>query len=557
LSRFSLLSIICVIALLWLNPLDAAEPPAVAVASAHPLATQAGLEVLESGGNAFDAAVAITAALAVAEPASSGLGGGGFWLLHREDDHLDIMLDGRERAPLAARNNMYLDQEGKVIPRLSIDGPLAAGIPGTVAAIDHLAEKYGRLPLSKSLAPAIRLAREGFTVDERYRRLASFRLEVLRKSPAAAQVFLHDNDVPPPGFVIKQPDLARTLEAITREGKNAFYRGDIAKQLVAATRDAGGIWSLQDLAEYHVLERQPIRGKYKNIQVTSAAPPSSGGVALLTMLNILDGYQLHQLKPVSQTHLIIEAMRRAYRDRAEYLGDPDYVDIPVDRLTNPYYAAGLAASIRIDRATPSNTLPGLPADEEANHTTHFSVLDKQGNRVAATLTINFPFGSGFMPYGTGVLLNDEMDDFSAKPGVPNVYGLIGAQANAIAPGKRPLSSMTPTFLDDGERVAILGTPGGSRIITMVLLGVLDYAKGNGPASWVSVKRFHHQYMPDFVSYEPGTFSLDEVAELRALGHNLKQSGRNYGNMQAVLWDRARNEVKAASDPRGIGLAVVR
>ncbi len=556
-SRFSLLSIICVIALLWLNPLDAAEPPAVAVASAHPLATQAGLEVLESGGNAFDAAVAITAALAVAEPASSGLGGGGFWLLHREDDHLDIMLDGRERAPLAARNNMYLDQEGKVIPRLSIDGPLAAGIPGTVAAIDHLAEKYGRLPLSKSLAPAIRLAREGFTVDERYRRLASFRLEVLRKSPAAAQVFLHDNDVPPPGFVIKQPDLARTLEAITREGKNAFYRGDIAKQLVAATRDAGGIWSLQDLAEYHVLERQPIRGKYKNIQVTSAAPPSSGGVALLTMLNILDGYQLHQLKPVSQTHLIIEAMRRAYRDRAEYLGDPDYVDIPVDRLTNPYYAAGLAASIRIDRATPSNTLPGLPADEEANHTTHFSVLDKQGNRVAATLTINFPFGSGFMPYGTGVLLNDEMDDFSAKPGVPNVYGLIGAQANAIAPGKRPLSSMTPTFLDDGERVAILGTPGGSRIITMVLLGVLDYAKGNGPASWVSVKRFHHQYMPDFVSYEPGTFSLDEVAELRALGHNLKQSGRNYGNMQAVLWDRARNEVKAASDPRGIGLAVVR
>ena len=557
LSRSRLLSIVSVFALLWLTQLEAAEPPAVAVASAHPLATQAGLEVLESGGNAFDAAVAITAALAVVEPASSGLGGGGFWLLHREDDHLEIMIDGRERAPLAARDDMYLNHEGKVVPGLSIDGPLAAGIPGTAAAIDHLAATYGRLPLSKSLAPAIRLAREGFSVDERYRRLASFRLEVLRASPAAAQVFLHDNDVPPPGFIIKQPDLAKTLEAISTAGKNAFYRGKIAEQLVSGIRNAGGIWSLQDLADYQVMERQPIMGRYKGIQVTSAAPPSSGGVALLTMLNILSGYQLEQLQPVSQIHLIIEAMRRAYRDRAEYLGDPDYVDIPVDRLTNPFYAAGLAASIRMDRATPSNTLPGLPADEEATHTTHFSVLDKQGNRVAATLTVNFPFGSGFMPSGTGVLLNDEMDDFSAKPGVPNVYGLIGAQANAIAPGKRPLSSMTPTFLDDGDRVAILGTPGGSRIITMVLLGVLDYAKGNGPASWVSIKRYHHQYMPDIVSYEPGTFSLDEVAELRALGHHLKQSGRNYGNMQAVLWNRTRNEVKAASDPRGIGLAVVR
>ena len=543
--------------LLWLAPLQAASPPAAAIASAHPLATQAGHEILASGGNAFDAAVAITAALAVVEPTGSGLGGGGFWLLHRESDNFDIMLDGRERAPLAAHRDMYLDSGGQVIPGLSVDGPLAAAIPGTPAAIDHLASQYGRLPLTKSLAPAIRLARKGFTIDEHYQRLAKFRLQALRASRSSAKVFLENKEVPSPGFIIKQPDLAKTLETIAKQGKDGFYSGPIAKKLVDGVRKSGGIWSMQDLIEYSVIERPPLQGQYQDIHITATAPPSSGGVALLTMLNILANYHLNDLDSSTQKHLIIETMRRAYRDRAEFLGDPDYVDIPVQRLIHPFYADGLNVSIRLDQATPSSSLPGTPGGDDGAHTTHFSVLDREGNRVAATLTINLPFGSGFMPPGTGILLNDEMDDFSIKSGVPNVYGLIGAHANAIAPGKRPLSSMTPTFLDDGEKIALFGTPGGSRIITMLLLAVLDFAQGGDPASWVSVKRYHHQFMPDAVSYEPNAFSEDEVSRLVALGHILKQRDAPYGNMQAVLWDRKLNKVLAASDPRGNGLAQVR
>ncbi|HEY4731880.1 MAG TPA: gamma-glutamyltransferase [Gammaproteobacteria bacterium] len=543
--------------LLWLSPLQAASPPAAAIASAHPLATQAGHEILASGGNAFDAAVAITAALAVVEPTGSGLGGGGFWLLHRESDNFDIMIDGRERAPLAAHRDMYLDSGGQVIPGLSVDGPLAAAIPGTPAAIDHLASQYGRLPLTKSLAPAIRLARKGFTIDEHYQRLAKFRLQALRASRSSAKVFLENKEVPSPGFIIKQPDLAKTLETIAKQGKDGFYSGPIAKKLVDGVRKSGGIWSMKDLIEYSVIERPPLQGQYQDIHITATAPPSSGGVALLTMLNILANYHLNDLDSSTQKHLIIETMRRAYRDRAEFLGDPDYVDIPVQRLIHPFYADGLNVSIRLDQATPSSSLPGTPGGDDGAHTTHFSVLDREGNRVAATLTINLPFGSGFMPPGTGILLNDEMDDFSIKSGVPNVYGLIGAHANAIAPGKRPLSSMTPTFLDDGEKIALFGTPGGSRIISMMLLAVLDFAQGGDPASWVSVKRYHHQFMPDAVSYEPNAFSEDEVSRLVALGHILKQRDAPYGNMQAVLWDRKLNKVLAASDPRGNGLAQVR
>lgn len=292
------------------------------------------------------------------------------------------------------------------------------------------------------------------------------------------------------------------------------------------------------------------------MRITSAAPPSSGGVALLTMLNILAAYDLEKLPEVTRTHLIIEAMRRAYRDRADYLGDPDFVKVDVARLIDPDYAAGLRASIRADRATPSASLPGTVPLPCGNHTTHFSVLDSEGNRVAATMSINFPFGSGFMAAGTGVLLNDEMDDFSAKPGTPNVYGLVGAEANAIAPGKRPLSSMTPTFLENERGVAILGTPGGSRIITMVLLATLDFAAGHGPDSWVSLGRFHHQFLPDIVQYEPDALTTVTVAELEKLGHKLEKLDDTYGNMQAILWDRELG-VTAASDPRGIGKAAVR
>jgi gamma-glutamyltranspeptidase/glutathione hydrolase len=533
-----------------------AAPPAAAVATAHPLATDAGREILAAGGNAFDAAVAVTAALAVVEPMSSGLGGGGFWLLHDADGNRNTMIDGRERAPLAARRDMYLDKQGHVIPKLSIDGPLAAGIPGVPAAMVYLAKHYGRLPLSRSLAPAIHYAREGFTVDDRYRALARFRLAVLRRSAAASAVFLVENDVPPPGTVIKQPDLAAALDAIAQDGDQGFYTGTVAQRLVNGVQKAGGIWRLADLSEYRVVERAPVEGSYRGTRIIAAAPPSSGGVALITMLNILSGYDLDRLDDVTRKHLIIEAMRRAYRDRAEYLGDPDFVTVPVKRLIHPYYAAGLRNSIRLDRATPSASLPGFTEHTDGTNTTHFSVLDQQGNRVAATLSINYPFGSGFVAPGTGVLLNDEMDDFSAKPGTPNVYGLVGAEANAIAPGKRPLSSMTPTFLEGNHGVAVLGTPGGSRIITMVLLAVLDYMQGHDPASWVALPRYHHQYLPDTVEFEPGALDKREQQRLAAMGHVLDPLRRRYGNMQAILWQIDHNKVLAASDPRGYGKAVV-
>ena len=541
--------------------LSATTPPAAAIATAHPLATEAGHEILAAGGNAFDAAVAITATLAVVEPTGSGLGGGGFWLLHRAKNGYQTMLDGRERAPLAAKRDMYLDAKGEVIPNLSVDGPLAAGIPGIPAGLAHLAQHYGVLPLRKTLAPAIRHARNGFAISESYRHMAQFRLEALRKSSAAASIFLHENDVPPVGHLLKQPDLADTLDAIAKQGAAGFYSGPVADKLIKGVRLAGGIWAQKDLSSYRLIERQPVQGTYRGIRITSAAPPSSGGIALISALNILAGYDLKALdpalNPIGRTHLITEALRRAYRDRAIYLGDPDKVTVPMARLIDPLYADGLRASIRADRATPSNTLPGNATLSAGADTTHFSVLDKQGNRVAATLSINFPFGSGFVAPGTGVLLNDEMDDFSAKPGTPNVYGLVGGEANAIAPGKRPLSSMSPTFLESKNGVAILGTPGGSRIISMILLSTLDFAAGKDPASWVSLKRFHHQFLPDVIQHEPGTFSAEQATSLTQLGHTLKEVTDPYGNMQVILWDRKNNKVKAASDPRGEGTATVR
>ncbi len=467
-----------------------------------------------------------------------------------------MMLDGREIAPAAAHRDMYLNERGEVIPGASMDGPLSAGIPGVPAALVHLAEQYGRLPLGESLAPAIAYAREGFEVDEYYRRLARFRLPVLQRWPEGARLFLHRGEVPPVGHVIRQPELAQTLQALAERGRAGFYQGEVARRLVDGVRRAGGIWTLQDLRDYRVKEREPIRGSYRGLRITSAAPPSSGGIALVEMLNILAGYPLDELGEVDRHHLIVEAMRRAYRDRAVYLGDADFVTVPVARLTHPFYAAGLRAGIRMDRATPSAQLPGIETVPGGFHTTHFSILDTEGNRVAATVTINYPFGSGFVVPGTGVLLNDEMDDFSAKPGSPNAYGLVGAEANAIAPGKRPLSSMSPTFVETDDAVAILGTPGGSRIISMVLLGILDFAAGNGPQSWVSRGRFHHQYLPDVIQYEQGALSEAVIEGLRTRGHKLKPVGWRYGNMQAILWDKRRGVVSAASDPRGVGAARV-
>ncbi len=544
--------------LMVFSPLSASDtPPAAAIASAHPLATQAGFEILDAGGNAFDAAVAITAVLAVVEPFGSGLGGGGFWLLHRASDGHEVMLDGRERAPLKADRNMYLDEHGEVVRNLSLDGPLAAAIPGVPAALSHLADKYGRLSLQESLSFAIHHAKRGVAVGDTYRRMARFRLEAIRESPAASAIFLQDGDVPGTDFVLKQPDLANTLQAIAEHGSDGFYKGDIAKKLVDGVQNAGGIWTLDDLRNYRVMERKPVYGYYRGTKITSASPPSSGGVALVTMLNILSGYDLGALKPGQKEHLIVEAMRRAYRDRALYLGDPDFTSVSVEKLTSRLYAAGLRAAIHPEKATLSSMLPGSADADSGFHTSHFSVLDREGNRVSATLSINYPFGAAFVVPGTGVLLNDEMDDFSAKPGEPNVYGLVGGEANAIAPGKRPLSSMTPTFLENSSGVAVIGTPGGSRIITMLLLATLDFMEGAGPESWVSLKRYHHQYLPDEIQHEEGAFAEFSMDYLQGAGHKLKKLDRTYGNMQAVWWDLKRNRVEAASDPRGEGLAEVR
>ena len=536
-------------------------PPRAGIATAHPLATDAGLRIIDEGGNAFDAAVAVTAMLAVVEPTGSGLGGGGFWLLHRARDGFETMLDGRETAPRRAHRDMYLGADGEVVEGLSIDGPLAAGIPGIPAGMVHLAEHYGRLPLARSLAPAIQRAREGFPVTEHYRRMAKFRLDALRRSPAAAATFLLDGEVPPVGHLVRQPALANTLETIAHLGRDGFYRGPVARKLVDGVRAAGGIWELQDLAGYRLVERKPIRARFTSrrgeMRITSAAPPSSGGIALATLFNILSGYDLDAVDGITRKHLIIEAMRRAYRDRAVYLGDPDFTKIPVERLLHPYYAAGLRAAIRLDRALPSDYLPGVEQPPRGRDTTHFSILDREGNRVAATLTINYPFGSGFVAPGTGVLLNDEMDDFSAKPGTPNVYGLVGGEANAIAPGKRPLSSMSPSFLATERGIAVVGTPGGSRIITMVLLAALDFEAGGDAHSMVALPRFHHQYLPDVVQYERGALNEDEIAGLQFRGHLLREFERGWGNMQAVVWDTRRNRVSAAADPRVEGSAVVK
>lgn len=540
------------------------NPPHAAIATAHPLATSAGREILQAGGNAFDAAVAITATIGVVEPYGSGLGGGGFWLLHRNSDGHQVMVDGREKAPGAAHRDMYLDKAGNVVPGLSINGPLAAGIPGVPAAMVHLANNYGRLSLKQSLQPAIRIAKDGFKVDKQYQRYAKIRLKTLQQYPSAAKLFLHKNKVPELGYRIIQPGLAETLESIAVNGKAGFYQGEIAKKIIDGVQKAGGIWTLKDLNDYKVVERNPIISTYQGMKLISVPPPSSGGIALSSMLNMLSLLNIDKMRPADRVHNMIEIMRRAYRDRAEYLGDSDYVDVPVKRLTSHTHAKHLIKGIQADQATPSGDLRPVSDPTGAGaDTTHFSILDKEGNRVAATLSINYLFGSCYVVPGTGFLLNDEMDDFSAKPGVPNAYGLVGAEANAIESGKRPLSSMSPTFLESEKGIAILGTPGGSRIITMVLLGALEFVKGGDAKDIVEKPRFHHQYLPDMVTYENDAFDEDLEQELSFRGHILKKQMSpygggfgHYGNMQAIVWNKKINKVTAASDSRGIGEAFV-
>jgi len=518
-----------------------------AVATAHPLATQAAERVLATDGNAFDAAVAASAALAVVEPTGSGLGGGGFWLLHEAHAERSVMVDGREQAPSAASRDMYQDPPKGLPDAPSLDGPLAAGIPGEPAALAHIASDYGRLPLRRSLAPAIALAREGFAVDAEYQRKARFRQDLLQRYPASARIFLDEGAVPEPGYELRQPELANTLERLADKGRAGFYQGKTAERLISAVRDAGGIWQPADLRNYSVVERQPVRFDYGDYRITAASLPSAGGIGLATMLQVLDGVERESVSRAEWIHWQVEAMRRSYRDRARFLGDPGFTDVPTDRLTSAAYADELRAEIDPTAATPSDQL-GTRSD--GRDTTHVSIVDAAGNRVAATLSINYPFGSGFVAEGTGVVLNDEMDDFATDPGSPNAYGLVGGEANAVAPGKRPLSSMTPTFVEGPERTAVLGTPGGSRIITMVLLGILEFTDGGDAEAMVGRPRYHHQYRPDVIEHEPDTLTIETRRELRSRGHELESAGRQYGDMQVVIRDSESGEATAASDPRG-------
>ena len=553
-ARFWLIALLAI----CIQPLSANQPGKAAIASAHYLATEAGHEILAQGGNAFDAAVAVSAVLAVIEQTSSGIGGGGFWLLHRASDSFETMIDAREMAPAAAETNMYLKADGTVNRDLALNGPLAAAIPGEIAGFEHLAVNYGRLSLSESLQPAIRIAREGYPVYTKFHSMLTRRAKTMRRWPAATDAFLPDGEVPEMGQLIKLPDLADILEKVAKEGRDAFYKGEVAQRLVDGVRAAGGIWTMEDLAGYTIKEREPVRTIYAGYELVTAPPPSSGGIAIAEILNMLEPYQLTSLEKVQRTHLVVEAMRRAYRDRALYLGDPDFYPVPTARLTDINYAAGLRASIMYDRATPSSMLPGRDSLPEGTDTTHFSIMDAEGNMVSATLTVNIPFGSAFMVPGTGFVLNNEMDDFSAKPGEPNSYGLIGFTANEIQPFKRPLSSMSPTLMLGEDKSAVIGTPGGSRIITMVLLGILDFMDGNGPESWVSLPRYHHQYLPDKVFAEPSAFTAEEVAALEAMGHTIEVGKRQWGNMHGVMWNRKTGEVTAGSDARSdAGKAIVR
>lgn len=523
-----------------------------AVASAHPLATKAGERILANGGSAFDAAITVAATLAVVEPFASGLGGGGFFLLHRGSDGFEVVVDARETAPLAASRDMYLNDRGEPDARASLDGGKAAGIPGTPAGLVHIAQRYGRLPLARLLAPAIELAEQGFAVDGRYTAAAFWRLSVLKADPTAAGIFLDRDKAPSPGFIVKQPGLAATLRALAERGADGFYRGPVAEEMVRAVRAAGGIWSLEDLARYRLMERDPIKFRYRDATITTISLPSSGGLVLAQALQILERFDLADLPPAERDHLIVESLRRGFHDRARYMGDADFVTVPQARLGSREYAAERAAGIDPARATPSSELGTQSAAADGTNTTHFSIVDADGNRVAATLSVNGPFGAATVAGASGVLLNNTMNDFALAPEASNLYGLSGSHANLIAPGKRPLSSMSPAFVEDKRGVLVLGTPGGSRIISMVLLGILTHVGGGtaDPERVVGVPRFHHQYQPDRIEFEPMQFGPEWRQALEAKGHVVQEGKRRWGNMQAVFVDGATHEATAASDPRG-------
>jgi gamma-glutamyltranspeptidase / glutathione hydrolase len=507
------------------------------VVSSQHLASEIGVEIMKAGGNAIDAAVAVGYAEAVVNPCCGNIGGGGFMTLHLADGR-NRFINFRETAPGLATPDMYLDSAGKVIPGASLYGWKAVAVPGTVLGLDTALREYGTLPRAEVMGPAIRLARQGFVLVQGDTDLIEIVAPQLRTRPDLAQIFLRpDGNALQPGDRLVQPELADTLEAISKNGSDAFYKGRIPQAVETASDAAGGILKAADFANYTISESEPLKCNYRGYRVFSAPPPSSGGTTLCEIVTILSGYNMKALgfHSAAAVHAITEAERHAYLDRNTYLGDPNFVTNPVARLLSPQNAAAIRAVIPAQRAGASNELRPSTSSQEKTQTTHYSILDKAGNAVSVTYTINGGFGAFVMAPGTGFLLNDEMDDFTAKLGVPNKFGLVQGAANAIAPGKRPLSSMAPTVVTKNGRVfLVLGSPGGSRIITIVLetlLDILDYDLS--PTAAVSAPRFHHQWLPDAIDTEPLALSADTLKTLKAMGYEIRPA-RRWGAMELIL-----------------------
>jgi gamma-glutamyltranspeptidase/glutathione hydrolase len=518
-------------------------------------AARIGADILRRGGNAVDAAVATGFALAVTYPRAGNIGGGGFMVIHLAVGRRDIAIDYRETAPAATTRDVFLDDKGEADPAKSRDGGLAIGVPGTVAGLVLAHRKYGsgRLTLAQLIAPAISLARDGFVIkDDLADTLASAR-PLFARWPSSMKVFFRNGAILSEGEKLIQTDLANTLDLVARHGANGFYEGPVAESIAKAVRDAGGRMTAEDLKSYRALERAPVRGTYRGYEIVSMPPPSSGGVHLIEMLNILEGFPSAQLAAKSEVaaHLIVESMRRAYADRAEFLGDPDFVNVPVKKLTSKDYATRWRATINRDRATPSGQIrAGNPAPAESGNTTHFSVVDRHGNAVSNTYTLNLNYGVGLIADGTGVLLNNELDDFAAKPGAPNAFGMLGGDANAPGPRKRPLSSMTPTIvLKNGKPFLVTGSPGGSRIITatlQIIINVID--RGMNIAEAVTAPRFHHQWLPDQARLErdvPEAIAQSLIKRGHVVTRPLPQTSTN-----SIMV--TRSGLAGAADPRTRG-----
>ncbi|MFB2653782.1 gamma-glutamyltransferase [Shewanella seohaensis] len=528
------------------------------VASQEALASRTGIEILKQGGNAVDAAVAVAFSLAVTLPRAGNIGGGGFMLVHLAKENKTIAIDYREMAPSKAKKDIFLDENGDAVTKLSREHGLAVGVPGTVMGMSLALEKYGTMTMAQVTAPAIKMAQEGISVTPDLAvSLAGLKRRMSQWPSTAAIFYKADGSDYQVDDILKQPELAHSLQLIAEKGTKGFYEGETAEKLVKAVQEAGGIMTLADLQHYKAVEREPVRGQYRGYEVVSMPPPSSGGVHIIEMLNVLQQFPIDQFgHNTAQTiHVMAETMKHAYADRSEYLGDPDFYKVPVKQLTNKDYAQKIASQIALNKTTPSTEIkPGNLAPYESDQTTHFSVVDKWGNAVSNTYTLNFSYGSGLVAKGTGILLNNEMDDFSAKPGTPNGYGLVGGDANAVEGNKRPLSSMSPTIvMKDGKPFLVTGSPGGSRIITttlQIIMNVIDHGLNIAEAS--NAARVHHQWLPDELRVE-SSLNRDTISLLEAKGHKVKVQSAMGSTQSIMVTDQG---IFGASDPRHSGSEAV-